>query len=382
MNVPPLSPPTEEASAAAEVPSAESAVAVRSSWWQRIGGGSLTVSLLIHALVILIAILIVRTVITNPPETIDFLPGGGGGGKSSEARMAEKRRAATVTAPRMRTVSAASNAAVSLPDIQTSLSDFTALSQAAPVGGGMGGGSGGLRGSGSGGLMGNGQGSGFGPGKGSGFVSIPLIFGQKIDARRMAVVLDMSSSMYTFLPIVIKEVDKVAPGSMVVLHYGCGLTDNAVSNPGLESTSAKGFEKDRIITSLLESQTAAMNQREREALFSLVKKRPKTFYVPSSGVGSTWIALTDEKLKDVDAIYWFADFADGLAKDRVEEVSRKLRGRKQKLYIHPSNPKWLEPGDPLAANVAMVDGQIVQATGGKVLKVDLKKEAAAKDDKP
>ncbi len=381
MNAPPAPTPLEDAPLAVERPTGEGAVAARSTVWQRLGGGSLTVSLIIHALVILIAILIVRTVITSPPETIDFLPGGGGGGKGSDARIAEKRRAAAVSAPRMRTVSAASNAAVSLPDIQSSLSDFTSLSIAAPLGGGMGGGSGGLRGSGSGGLMGNGQGRGVGPGKGSGFISIPLIFGQKIDARRMAVVLDMSSSMYAFLPIVIKEVDKVAPGSIVILHYGCGLADDVVSNPGVEATTDKGFDKDRIITSLLESRNAAMNQRERAALFSLVQKRPKTFYVPSSGVGSTWIALTDSILKDVDAIYWFADFADGLAKGRVEDVSRKLRDRKQKLYIHPSNPKWLEPGDPLAANVATIDGQIVQATGGKVLKVDLKKQPKA-DDKP
>lgn len=381
MKAPLVPTPLEDAPPAADRPVAEGGVAARATLWQRLGGGSLTVSLLIHALVILIAILIVRTVITNPPETIDFLPGGGGGGKGSEARIAEKRRAAAVSAPRMRAVSIASNAAVSLPDSQASLSDFTSLSAAVPVGGGMGGGSGGLRGSGSGGLMGNGQGRGVGPGKGSGFISIPLIFGQKIDARRMAVVLDMSASMYAFLPIVIKEVDKVAPGSIVILHYGCGLADNAISSPGVEATTSKGFVKDRIVTSLLESKTAAMNQREREALFSLVQKRPKTFYVPSSGVGSTWIALTDSILKDADAIYWFADFADGLAKDRVEDVCRKLRGRKQKLYIHPSNPKWLEPGDPLAANVATIDDQIVQATGGKVLKIDLKKQAAG-DEKP
>ena len=190
----------------------------------------------------------------------------------------------------------------------------------------------------------------------------------------------LSGSMYPYLPIVIKEVDKVAPGSMVILHYGCGLTDAEVRKPTLEFTSDKEFDKDRIVTSLLESASTAMNQTQREALLELVKKRPKTFYVPSTNVGTTWVALTDARLKEVDAIYWFADFADGLTKDRLEDVGQKLRSRKQKLYIHPSNPQWLVGGDPLAINVTKVDNEIVKPTGGKVLKVEIKKDVPVKED--
>ena len=163
----------------------------------------------------------------------------------------------------------------------------------------------------------------------------------KIDAKRMAVVLDMSRSMYSFLPIVIKEVDKVAPGSLVILHYGCGLTDAEIRKPVLVSTSDNDFEKDRIVTSLMDSDNQSMDQEQREALLSMVKKRARTFFVPSSGVGSTWVALNDERLKNADAIYWFADFADDLSTARMEEIARSLRDRKQKLYIHPSNPKCL-----------------------------------------
>lgn len=378
MNIEPPAPSSDELLPAVEIHPAGEVVPAHSSWWYRIGGGSLTVSMIIHAVVILIAILIVRTVTTVPPETVDFLPGGGGGGKGSAAKIAEKRRAVSMSVPKTRTVSSATNSAVSLPDLQTSMSDFSNLTSTAAMGGGIGGGSGGLSGSGSGGMMGNGRGTGMGPGIGRGFVGLPL-FGTKIDARRMAVVLDMSGSMYPYLPIVIKEVDKVAPGSMVILHYGCGLSDAEVRKPSIEFTTDKEFDKDRIVTSLLESATAAMSKSEREALLALVKKRPKTYFVPSTNVGTTWVALTDSKLKDVDAIYWFADFADGLSKDRLEEVGQKLRSRKQKLYIHPSNPKWLEGGDPLAINVAKVENEIVKPTGGKVLKVEIKKDVPVKE---
>ena len=357
------------------------AVPSNAGWWHRIGGGSLTISLVIHAIVILLAIFIVYQISVPGKEVIEFLPGGGGGGKGSQANAAQKRRAASMSAPKTRVISMATNAEIGLPDISTSMSDFSSLSAAAQMGGGMGGGEGGLNGRGKGGLMGNGTGTGMGPGRGNGFVSLGL-FGMKIDARRMAVVLDMSGSMYSFLPVVIKEVDKVAPGSMVILHYGCGLSDAEIRKPGLESTSDKKFEEDRIVTSLLASENRAMNQEQREALHALVKKRPKTYFVPSTGVGSTWIALTDQKLKDADAIYWFADFADPLSKGRLEEVARQLRGRKQKLYIHPSNPKWLEPNDPLAASVARVEKELVTPSGGKVIKQEVKKEEPVSEAKP
>ena len=357
-------------------------IPANSGWWHRIGGGSLTISIIIHAIVILLAVLIVYQISVPAREEIEFLPGGGGGGKGSDARIAEKRRAASMSAPKTRTMSLATNAEIGLPDISASMADFSSLSISAPMGGGIGGGEGGLKGSGKGGLMGNGQGSGFGPGRGNGFISIPKLFGTNIDAKRMAVILDMSGSMYAFLPVVIKEVDKVAPGSTVILHYGCGLSDAEIRSPNVELTTDKEFEADRIVTSLITSENRAISQSEREALHALVKKRPKTYFVPSSGVGSTWIALTDAKLKDADAIYWFADFADGLSKERMEDVARKLKARKQKLYIHPSNPKWLEANDPLAINVARVEKELVTPSGGKVIRQEVKKDVPVKEEKP
>ena len=200
------------------------------NWWNRIGGGSLTISIIVHAVVILIAVLVVITKYFTPPDPIQFLPGGGGGGKGNDARMVRMQRAASISTPKTRITAVSMGANVVLPDIQTSMSDFSALTIASTLGGGMGGGEGGLRGKGKGGLMGDGNGSGFGPGRGNGFISIPILFGQKIDARRIAVVLDMSGSMYPFLPVVIKEVDKVAPGSIVILHYGCGLSDEEIES--------------------------------------------------------------------------------------------------------------------------------------------------------
>jgi hypothetical protein len=365
----------------------------RPNFWKRIGGGSLSISIILHGILILVALVwVIASNVPKAEEKVDFLPGGGGGGKGSSEKMAaKKRQAVSMSAPKARIASSAASS-ITLPDLQTSLSDLSALSQTTTMAGGMGGGSGGLNGSGSGGDRGNGNGTGFGPGRGAGFVAVPMLFGNKIDAKRLAVVLDMSGSMYPFLPLVIKEVDKVAAGAPIYLHYGCGLSDEENSRIRVEDTTHKNFDEDRIVTTLREAKTSPMSDKEREELFNMVKKRAKTYFVPSTNVGTTWVALMDEKLKDVDAVYWFSDFADAISEARLKDVARKLRGRHQKLYIQPSNPAWQEAGNPMGANVAKVKAEVVDPSGGKVINVDLKKQEderkarekgpAVKTDKP
>jgi hypothetical protein len=59
----------------------------------------------------------------------------------------------------------------------------------------------------------------------SGITFKPLMmFGIELkDTRKIAVVMDVSRSMTKYLPIVAKELDKVARGSPLVLYFGCGL---------------------------------------------------------------------------------------------------------------------------------------------------------------
>ncbi|MDB6134400.1 MAG: hypothetical protein JWM59_2643 [Verrucomicrobiales bacterium] len=357
----------------------------RPSLWQRMGGGSLSISVVLHTVLILLALVwYISSSVTPPPEQVDFLPGGGGGGKGTAEKLAiKKRQAVSMATPKVRIASTATSS-IALPDIQTSISTLSALSQNTTMGGGLGGGSDGLNGSGSGGMRGNGRGTGMGPGSGAGFVSVPMIFGNKIDAKRLAVVLDMSGSMYAFMPLVIKEVDKVAAGSTIVLHYGCGLGAEEDNRIRIEETAGGDFEKSRIYVNLKESQTVGMTTDERSKLLDMVKKRAKTYFVPSDTVSTTWAALMAERLKDVDAVYWFSDFADPITDERIKDVARKLKARRQKLYIQPSNPEWRIAGNAMAANVAKLKEEIVDPSGGKVIDVDLKKqsEEAKSDQKP
>ena len=342
------------------------------AYWRRIGGGSLTLSIALHAALLIAALVIFfQGTMVKPDEENSFLPGGGGGGKSSAADRIAKARATPMNMPRTRLASAASNSSVSLPDLQSSITDLSALSQPMMAGGGMGGGEGGLRGKGKGALFGDGIGSGIGNGAGKGFVSMPVLFGMAVDAKRMAVVLDVSGSMHQFLDTVIKEVDKVAPGAPIILNYGCGMALGPDNKRRADPVTDKDFDRDRIGEELRTSNAPGL-----AALYEKLKKRPATYFIPQSTAGTAWAALTDARTGEADAVYWFADFADDLNVGRLKEVATKMRGRRQKLYIHPSNPAWLTMGDRHQENVALVEETIVKPTGGRILNVDLTKVKA------
>ena len=59
--------------------------------------------------------------------------------------------------------------------------------------------------------------------KGIAFKPIRM-FGRDLKAGKIAVVMDVSRSMTRYLPIVAKELDKVARHSPLILYFGCGLS--------------------------------------------------------------------------------------------------------------------------------------------------------------
>ena len=92
------------------------------------------------------------------------------------------------------------------------------------------------------------------------------------------------------------------------------------------------------------------------------------------GVGYAWLALTAPELRDVDAVYWFADFMDKVEPEELQKVLKELKARKQKLYVHSSGaaPKSLQ----------QVLDTLVKETGGEQIMVDLKAAGAPQKPKP
>ncbi len=344
--------------------------------WEKLGGGGLMVSLAVHGVFALIAIfLITLTVLNNSKkeEPEDFLVGGGGGGKSNNQKVATQRRSVSMSQPKTRIAANVSTSAIVLPDSPqiTTASPMSAISMAA---GGMGGGEGGMSGKGKGGLRGNGMGPGTGPGNMAGFVAM---FGKRLEAKKLGVVLDVSGSMHRFLPAVVKEANKVGMGAPIVMSYGCGASE--VENRDLRASKAKfdeskGKDFDHFWRRLAlggkpDKDTAQvdMNSPMDEKLkpvYDVVNGRKATYYMEKLGTHAAWSGLVAQELRDVDAVYWFADFQDKVDSETLEDLLRELQRRRQKLYVHCSgaNPKSL----------AEIIEKVVKPTGGEEIKVDIK----------
>jgi hypothetical protein len=317
-------------------------------FWRRIGGGSLGVSLFIHgALMVLAAIWIYQVIPKAEAPEVDFLAQGGGGGESQRTMVHQKKRAAMMAeAPRIAAHGVTSS--FTLPESSTLPSLASTGEKPSSLSGGLGGsGTGGGRGSGTGSGVGGGLGSGLGgPGGFSG-----VMFGTQINARTIGVVLDVSSSMVPYLPAVIKELDRVAPGSPLVLYVGCGIGPGRPKGRSYTTAGIDGKRFERFWR--IQHEGTYRNKRTmqdgsdtvkvdfstplpHDDVFKILVGRPNTYYFEFEGTEFSWAALTSDQLRSSEAVYWFADFQDPVQDKEAETVMKKLRNRRQKLFIHGS----------------------------------------------
>jgi hypothetical protein len=304
--------------------------------------------LFIHgALLVLAAIWIFQVIPKASVPEADFRTGGGGGGEPQSTLVHQKKRAAMMAeAPRI--VAHGATSSFTLPESNTLPSLTSTGAKPSSLSGGLGGsGLGGGRGGGTGKGVGNGLGGGLGgPAGFSG-----MMFGTQINARSIGVVLDVSSSMVPYLPAVIKELDRVAPGSPLVLYVGCGI---GPGRPKGRSYSTAGIEQRRFERFWrIQHEGTYRNKRTlqdgsdtvkvdfstplpHDAVFKILVERPNTYYFEFEGTEFSWAALTSDPLRNSEAVYWFADFQDIVEEKEATNVMKKLRNRSQKLFMHGS----------------------------------------------
>lgn len=317
--------------------------------WRSAGGGSLTLSLLIHAAILIAAGLFVLTTATQD-KNVDFLPGGGTQqGADASAALShqiqrKRQKKLQKSMPRQRLVSTSMNATLSLPEQAPELIDLP--DNASMLGSGKLGGGGGYGTGGAGGGFGNGLGKG---GLGGITFKPMMMFGMELkDTRKMAVVMDVSRSMTSYLPLVAKELDKVAKGSPLVLYFGCGLKtpprslDDKVRKVGDERFDKFWYfwEGQHDMSELRKDYDKLKLPGDEpmplEAIYNQMKNRPNTYFIDFNGITYTSSALICKEVMEADTIYWFADFQDAVDVEHVRDIVKKLRGRKQKLYMHAS----------------------------------------------
>lgn len=329
--------------------------------WVQWGGASLSLSLGIHALILLGGGFFVVSQVMLDSE-VDFLPGGTRKGQEAsqalEHKIQQKKNPWLRKPVPIRKIAAVGSLSdIVLPDEVPDLLDLPSSNELLS--------SGKLGGS---ALAGSGFGKGMGLGAKSGMVFQPLsMFGREIKAKRLALVLDVSSSMAPYLPRVIEEVDKVAKGSVIILFPGCGLDAPPPRGiPGKDIFRTSGQEFERFwrsggMTSYDDARKFKFSSNDpipNESIFKILSRRPQTYFVHYVGIGYTWIALLSDHVRQADALYWFSDFQDNADFTQVEIVRENLKRRGQKLYIQPYQRGYA---------FDLVKSQLVDPSGGDVI---------------
>lgn len=319
-------------------------------FWRKLGAGSLAISLVVHGIVIALGVFLVVAVIPPQPEKmVDFKPTGGGGGAPASSPSQKKMQANMVKPNTSRVAAANVTSNFSLPE-PTTASNMSSLGALGSLGaGGMGGaGSGGGSGNGTGMGTGDGMGMGTGMAGGKGL----MVFGTTLNVRSIGVVMDVSGSMTRHLPKVLEELDRVAKGSPVILHVGCGISAGK-TRPNIDAVNSqmrKGGSEDTFKRFWYLYQDPFYRDDKKDSrtkvdfsrplpvpdVYEKFAKRPNTFYNDPEGPRSTGDAILAREFEKVDAIYWFADFQDRIDEAQAEDILRTLKRRKQKLYMHAS----------------------------------------------
>ncbi len=318
----------------------------KATLWSKIGGGALTFAIIFHIILLLIGALWIFQIVRPPEKTVDFLPGNGergGGERSAQTKVQQKKRAQITPTTNVKRVFAEN--AISTFAIPEQGDDFGQTSALSNLGGG---------GSLGGGLGGSGGGQGFGVGPGSGLGTNGLgikMFGLELEGTaRIGVVMDVSRSMTKYLPKVTRELDKLPSTAPLILYFGCGIApepkNNSRSDERLRLTTGPQFDKFWYAWQGKDSFGEVKKNYDKlrvdpkkdkmplEAIYKEMANRPDTYFLEFNGIQYTQPALLASELKDVDTIYWFADFQDKAEKDEMEDVLRKLKSRRQKLIIH------------------------------------------------
>ena len=100
-------------------------------------------------------------------------------------------------------------------------------------------------------------------------------------------------------------------------------------------------------------------------IYEMMSKRKNTWYIDFCGITHAWTALMSKEVEEADAIYWFADFQDKVTEEMMDKVLKRLKARKQKLYIHASVK---------GRSFEQVRDGLVIPSGGKVIETELPKK--------
>jgi hypothetical protein len=284
------------------------------SFWSRFGGEGFIVSVVIHTVLVLIAAFLIISVTkdSSKKDPNSFATGAGGGNAGDKAKTRETKvqmkNVKTLAKNAARITSKSSTATIALPDMQVS-------SSASMLSGMLSGGSSKGFGGGSGGGIGSGMGVGVGNGKN--FVGRPVM-GAKIFAQRIAVYMDASGSMTSYLDKVEEAIRKQFPDADVFMYNGIFIY--AQDGVVLGGERFKGQPIRTFGTGARETDAKKLTSSGK----NILKKYDDNFKQGSVGA---WLDVMRMQ-KSYDALVLFSDFQDGVTQYRIkgEKADKNVQG--------------------------------------------------------
>jgi hypothetical protein len=178
-----------------------------------------------------------------------------------------------------------------------------------------------------------------------------MIFGKKIEAAKLGVILDVSGSAHPHLAGAVTEIQKGFADAFLILYPGCGLTDfDGKSEHDIRKYSTipqKEFESGATNFTTPAQLVKALKITE----FEKMTKRPSvkdtlwvSWYAEESKgkpdgtapklIGRTQVAFEDLLKRGVDTIYWFADFQDAVDPRIADRLTSAMKNKRVKLHVH------------------------------------------------
>ncbi len=208
------------------------------------------------------------------------------------------------------------------------------------------------------------------------------LFGITVEAKKLGVLVDISGSMQKYIPRVMEEIFKNFPDADVVFMNGCGVEDwdealkNWTATNDLKQKTAKE-NKTKFIgpKSMPKPQVVRFNSAEASdcppirgtqsmggfrkdypELYDRLARRSNTWMVTSyEDAHAGGLAFEQFARRKVQAIYWFADFANPVVGKAADDAAKIILDNHMEVLIHST--KGVEKvGDWLVK----VKGQVVQ----------------------
>jgi hypothetical protein len=196
----------------------------------------------------------------------------------------------------------------------------------------------------------------------------PMMFGQKMEARNIGAILDVSGSMAEYLPMVIREVDRnFAKAPIIFVNHALiqGATASTsivpvVAEEVLPSWPREWLKGDSPYWFLWGDLPRKAPQRYVDRLINTFRSRPNLYLARggSNRIGAAAEFLCGSKNK-LDGIYIFSDFADYVEKETCDALGKSIDRAKVRTYVQPAELR--------TEYLDIVTQELAGRTGGRAL---------------